>query len=161
MHRSIAAVSKRFIGWRKGEGFLVSLTFAYFFFCIAAYYCVKPVSRASILDTVGAQGVPFADLIVVVLLGPLVAFFGRFTRGEKKSKLVRNSLIVCVFSFLLFGFFFPGQSDLLSIVFYLWVAIFSVFNATLFWLVANDHFRPRQAKRLFGCLLYTSDAADD
>ena len=35
-------------------------------------------------------------------------------------------------------------------LFYIWVSVFSVLVVTLFWLVANDLYRPREAKRLFG-----------
>src|SRR3989338_3949705 len=150
MHRTIGFISKRFIQIRPGETRKVLLTFLYFFLVITAYYVIKPVSRSLVLGDLGSRLVPYIDLICAMLMGPIVTLFAYLVDRLPKHRLVSLSfwavIGVLVVFWRLLGFNYPWISG----AFYIWVAIFSVLVVTLFWLVANDLYRPREAKRLFG-----------
>ncbi|MBI3330639.1 MAG: MFS transporter, partial [Candidatus Omnitrophica bacterium] len=150
MHRTIGYLSKRFVQIRPGEGRRVVLTFLYFFLIITAYYLIKPVSRSLVLGELGSRLVPYVDLVCAVLMGPVVTLFARLVDRVPKSTLVSGSFGVVIALLLGFWKLLALPAPWVAGVFYIWVAIFSVLVVTLFWLVANDLYRPREAKRLFG-----------
>lgn len=150
MHRTIGYLSKRVAHIRPGEGPRVLLTFLYFFLIITAYYVIKPVSRSLVLGDLGARLVPYADLICAILMGPIVTLFARLVDRVPKPKLVSGSFWTVIGMLVIFWQLLHWPVAWISGAFYIWVAIFSVLVVTLFWLVANDLYRPREAKRLFG-----------
>src|SRR3989338_2772490 len=150
MHRTIGYLSKRFAHIQPGEGRKVTLTFLYFFLIITAYYLLKPVSRSLVLGELGSRLVPYVDLVCAVLMGPVVTVFARLVDRVPKSTLVSGSFGVVIAILLGFWKLLALPVPWAAAAFYIWVAIFSVLVVTLFWLVANDLYRPREAKRLFG-----------
>ncbi|MBI3997248.1 MAG: MFS transporter [Candidatus Omnitrophica bacterium] len=150
MHRTIGYISKRFVQIQPGEGRKVLLTFLYFFLIITAYYVIKPVSRSLILGDLGSRMIPYMDLICAILMGPLVTLFARLVDRISKPRLVTYSFWTVTGILLLFWALLGGTFPVVTGAFYIWVAIFSVLVVTLFWLVANDLYHPREAKRLFG-----------
>ena len=150
MHRTIGFISKRFVQIRPGEERKVFLTFAYFFLIITSYYLIKPVSRSLVLGELGSKMVPYVDLVCAILMGPFVTLFARFVDRMPKPRLVSVSFGAVIGILLLFWGLLASPRPALAGLFYVWVSIFSVLVVTLFWLVANDLFRPQEAKRLFG-----------
>jgi len=150
MHRAIGYLSKRFVQIRPGEGRKVLLTFLYFFLIITAYYVIKPVSRSLVLGTLGSRLVPYIDLVCAMLMGPIVTLFARFVDRVSKPRLVSYSFWAVIGVLVLFWWLLHWPVPWVTGVFYVWVAICSVLLVTLFWLVANDLYRAREAKRLFG-----------
>jgi len=150
MHRAIGYLSKRFVHVKEGEAPKVLLTFLYFFLVITAYYVIKPVSRSLVLGDLGSRFVPYVDLISAIVMGPMVTLFARLAGRIEKHRLV--SLTFFAVAGCLVGFWRLLQlSDKWVVAaFYIWVSIFSVLVVTLFWLVANDLYHAREAKRLFG-----------
>ncbi len=150
MHRAIGYISKCFVRIRPGEENKTYLTFFYFFLVITAYYVIKPVSRSLVLGELGSRMVPYVDLICVVVMGPVVALFARLVDRLKKQQLVACSFWFVTAVLLLFWKLLSFKAPWIAGAFYVWVSVLSVLVVTLFWLVANDLFHPREAKRLFG-----------
>ena len=151
MHRTIGYISKRLIQVRQGEGRKVFLTFLYFFLVITAYYVIKPVSRSLVLGNLGSKMVPYVDLLSALIMGPMVTIFAWLVDRVPKRRLVSltfGAVILCL------GLFWKllslPNNQWVPAAFYVWVSIFSVLVVTLFWLVANDLYHAREAKRLFG-----------
>ncbi len=152
MHRTIGYVSKRLLLIRPGEGRKVFLTFLYFFLAITAYYVIKPVSRALVLDDLGHKMVPYIDLVCAIVMGPIVTLFAKSVDRFSKQRLVAFSFWLVTAVMLVFWKLLEWKQGWTAAAFYVWVSIFSVLVVTLFWLVANDLYRPRDAKRLFGLI---------
>ena len=150
MHRTIGFISKRLTQIRAGEGPKVFLTFLYFFLVITAYYIIKPVSRSLVLGELGSRLVPYVDLISAVLMGPMVALFARLVDRVDKQRLVSGTFWVVAANLVVFWKLLQWPDKWVPAAFYVWVSVFSVLVVTLFWLVANDLYHPREAKRLFG-----------
>ena len=150
MHRTIGYISKKLVAIRPGEGRKVLMTFLYFFLAITAYYVIKPVSRSLILDDLGHRMVPWVDLICAIVMGPIVGLFAKLVDRVSKPDLVTCSFWAVIVVTLFFWELLAWQQPWVAGAFYVWVSIFSVLVVTLFWLVANDLYRPRDAKRLFG-----------
>lgn len=152
MHRTIGYLSKRFVQIRSGEGRKVFLTALYFFLIITAYYVIKPVSRSLVLGELGSRMVPYVDLLSAILMGPFVTLFARLVDRMRKPQLLSLSFITVIAVLVLFWRLLAWPVPWIAGAFALWVSIFSVLVVTLFWLVANDLYRPREAKRLFGLI---------
>ena len=150
MHRTIGYLSKRFTHIRPGEGRRVMLTFLYFFLVITAYYVIKPVSRSLVLGELGSRVVPYVDLACAIVMGPFVTLFARLVDRMQKPQLVSLAFWSVIAILVLFWRLLDGHAPWVAGVFYVWVSVFSVLVVTLFWLVANDLYRPREGKRLFG-----------
>jgi len=150
MHRTIGFLSKRLAQIHPGEGRKVLLTFSYFFLVITAYYIIKPVSRSLVLGELGARMVPYIDLVCAVLMGPVVTLFARLVDRVSKPRLVSLWFCGVIVVLLVFWRLLAWPVPWIAGAFYVWVAIFSVLVVTLFWLVANDLYTPREARRLFG-----------
>ena len=150
MHRTIGFLSKRLTQIRAGEGRKVFLTFLYFFLVITAYYIIKPVSRSLILGELGSRLVPYVDFISAALMGPMVALFAHLVDRMDKQRLVRGTFWTVAANLVIFWKLLQWPDKWVPAAFYVWVSIFSVLVVTLFWLVANDLYHPREAKRLFG-----------
>jgi ATP/ADP translocase len=150
MHRAIGYLSKRFAQIRPGEERKVLLTFLYFFLIITAYYVIKPVSRSLVLGELGSRMIPYVDLVAAILMGPVVTLFARLVDRMRKPQLVSGSFWAVIGVLVVFWKLLASSAPWIAGAFYVWVAVFSVLVVTLFWLVANDLYRPREAKRLFG-----------
>ena len=150
MHRTIGFLSKRLAQIHPGEGRKVLLTFCYFFLVITAYYIIKPVSRSLVLGELGARMVPYVDLVCAVLMGPVVTLFARLVDRMSKPRLVSLWFFGVIIVLLVFWQLLAWPIPWIAGAFYVWVAIFSVLVVTLFWLVSNDLYTPREARRLFG-----------
>ncbi len=150
MHRTIGFLSKRFVHLRPGEGRKVALTFSYFFLVITAYYVIKPVSRSLVLGELGSRMVPYVDFVCALLMGPVVTLFARLVDRLEKPRLVSLTFWAVIAVILVFWKLLAWPVPWIAGAFYVWVAIFSVLVVTLFWLIANDLYHPREARRLFG-----------
>ena len=150
MHRTIGYLSKRVVDIRPGEGKKVLLTFLYFFLIITSYYLIKPVSRSLALGALGSRMIPYIDLVCAAVMGPIVTGFARFVDRVPKTQLVSRTFWLLIGLLVAFWRLLTWHWPLVTSIFYVWVSIFSVLVVTLFWLVANDLYRSREAKRLFG-----------
>ncbi len=150
MHRTIGYLSKRFAHIRPGEGKKVLLTFTYFFLVITAYYVIKPVSRSLVLGELGSRMVPYVDLVCALVMGPVVTLFAWLVDRVSKTRLVSLAFAAVTFFTLVFWKLLAWHNWWVAAALYIWVSILSVLVVTLFWLVANDLYRARDAKRLFG-----------
>ncbi len=150
MHRTIRALSNRLTHLRAGEGPKVWWTFLYFFLLITAYYVIKPVSRSLILGESGVRLMPYGDLLSVVLVGPVVSLFAGLVDRLEKRRVVSLALWMAIAGLAAFWQLLQGPFRWGPVALYAWVSVLSVLVVTLFWLVANDLYHPRQGKRLFG-----------
>jgi ATP:ADP antiporter, AAA family len=126
-------------------------SFAYFFTLLAGYYVLRPL-RDQMAITGGIRNLPwlftatFATLLVAQpLYGMLVANLPR----ARFIPIVNHFFVV---NLALFWLFLTLQIDtaLVARMFYVWVAVFSLFSVAVFWSFMADLFTADQGKRLFG-----------
>ncbi len=126
-------------------------SFAYFFTLLAGYYVLRPL-RDQMAITGGIRNLPwlftatFATLLVAQpLYGMLVAKLPR----ARFIPIVNHFFVV---NLALFWLFFTLQINtaLVARLFYVWVAVFSLFSVAVFWSFMADLFTADQGKRLFG-----------
>jgi AAA family ATP:ADP antiporter len=126
-------------------------SFGYFFALLAGYYVLRPL-RDQMAIAGGVRNLPwlftatFATLLVAQpLYGMLVAKLPR----ARFIPIVNHFFVV---NLALFWLFLTLQINtaLVARMFYVWVAVFSLFSVAVFWSFMADLFTADQGKRLFG-----------
>jgi AAA family ATP:ADP antiporter len=126
-------------------------SFAYFFTLFAGYYVLRPL-RDQMGIAGGVRNLPWmftATFVTLLVAQPLY--------GALVAKLPRIRFIPIVYHFFvanlaLFWLLLTLQIDtaIVARVFYVWVAVFSLFAIAVFWSFMADLFTADQGKRLFG-----------
>jgi AAA family ATP:ADP antiporter len=130
------------------------------FLLFTAYYLIKPVREAFILQggsaqifgwTVGkAEIKSYASAGMAFLLLFVVPFYGRLASAVARQRLI--TFVTLFFVSNLVVFFLLSQTKVgvaTAIAFFVWVGIFNNLVVAQFWSFANDLYLPDQGKRLF------------
>jgi ATP:ADP antiporter, AAA family len=126
-------------------------SFAYFFTLLAGYYVLRPL-RDEMGIAGGVRNLPWlftATFVTLLVAQPLY--------GTLVARLPRARFIPFVYHFFAanLGLFWllltlHAGTAIIARVFYVWVAVFSLFAVAVFWSFMADLFTPDQGKRLFG-----------
>jgi ATP:ADP antiporter, AAA family len=126
-------------------------SFAYFFTLLAGYYVLRPL-RDEMGIAGGVRNLPWmftATFVTLLVAQPLY--------GVLVARLPRGRFIPFVYHFFvanlaLFWLLLTlhANTALIARVFYVWVAVFSLFAVAVFWSFMADLFNADQGKRLFG-----------
>jgi len=126
-------------------------SFAYFFMLLAGYYVLRPL-RDEMGIAGGVKNLPWlftATFVALLVAQPLY--------GELVARLTRARFIPVVYHFFaanlaLFWLLLTLHvgTAIVARVFYVWVAVFSLFAIAVFWSFMADLFTADQGKRLFG-----------
>jgi ATP:ADP antiporter, AAA family len=137
----------------RGQEWLALTVSAAFFFCLlAAYYIIRPV-REQFSAAVGSIGLPvfyMATFVVTLLLTPVFGVLvARYRRGQFVPA-VYAFFALCLIAFIpLFQLEAQIGVKVLGAIFFVWVSVFNLFVVALFWSLMADIFAPEQARRLF------------
>ncbi|MDD8015558.1 MAG: hypothetical protein PHX45_07675, partial [Acidobacteriota bacterium] len=143
----------RLVGARPEELPSALMMFFYFFLLTASIYIVKPVKVSLYLKWLKADGLPYAYLVTALLMGFFVTLNSRLIQRMRRQVYISWSLGFFILSLCLFWALFRLQWRWLSIIFWFWSDLFIVTSVTQFWILINDIYAPRQAKRLVGFLV--------
>ncbi len=141
---------------RRDEWFKAGFMFLYSFFIFATLYILKPVRSSLYLDTHGAENLWIGYIVEGILLFFVTWIYVRFAKQFKnKSDFFTFTTVFLISNILGFWVFFKFHMKVswFVLLFYGWVATYSVTVATQFWTMANDIFNPEEAKRLFGFII--------
>jgi AAA family ATP:ADP antiporter len=126
-------------------------SFAYFFMLLAGYYVIRPL-RDEMAIAGGIRNLPWlftATFLTLLAAQPLY--------GALVARLPRAQFIPVVYHFFaanlaLFWLLLTLHigTAIVAQVFYVWVAVFSLFAVAVFWSFMADLFTADQGKRLFG-----------
>lgn len=143
-------ILSRIVDIRPGEKTIVFLFFSYFFLIMFPYYIIKSLRDAKYLEEAGALYLPVAYLLTAVVMGFFVAFYSRLQAKMHRRVLIISSLVVFIVTCLLFRQLFYFRISNTPLVFWVWANIYIVVLGTQFWILVNDVFNPREARRLIG-----------
>jgi len=144
------SILSRIANIKPGEERIGILLFFYFFFITAPLSIIKPLRNAKLLTELGAEALPVAYLVTAVMIGFVVAFHSRIQVRISHRRLITGSLLLFILSGLVFLVPYPEGWKWISILFWVWANIFVVVLVTQFWIIVNDAFNPREARRLIG-----------
>jgi ATP:ADP antiporter, AAA family len=126
-------------------------SFAYFFALLAGYYVLRPL-RDQMAITGGVRNLPWMFTATFVTLLVAQPLYGMLVAKLPRARFIPIVNHFFVANLALFWLFFTLQIDtaLVARIFYVWVAVFSLFTVAVFWSFMADIFTADQGKRLFG-----------
>jgi AAA family ATP:ADP antiporter len=136
----------------RGEAVTVLLLTLNVFLLLSAYYVIKPVREALILDMAsGAEYKSYMSGVIAISLFVLVPLYGKLVDRLTRSKLMIGVSLAFAAQLGLFCLLasLPSLSDKLGLIFYAWVGVFNVMVVAQFWGFANDLYDKEQGERLF------------
>ena len=151
--RQIHKVLSRFVDIRPEETSTSILMFFYFFLITSSVYIIKPVKISLFLDQLSFERLPYAYLLTALLIGFIVSLNSRLLQVMKRERYISFSLVFFITCLLIFWVLFRIQWKWLSLIYWFWAEIFTITSITQFWILINDIYTPRQAKRLIGFLV--------
>ena len=145
-------ILSRIIDIRPGEEIIASLLFLYFFSIMFPYYIIKPYRDAKYIIKEGSEYLPIAYLATAIVVGIVVAFYSRLHARVPRRVLIILCLVFFMVTCLISQRLFVKEEKFawMPLVFWVWANIFIVVLGTQFWMLVNDVFNPREAKRLIG-----------
>ena len=146
-------VLTRFVDIREEEVVSSLFMFFYFFLITTTAYIIKPVKISLFLGWLSVEKLPYAYLLTALLIGFVVSLNSWLLHTRNRKFYISLSLTFFIINLLLFWWFFKFEWAWLSLVFWFWADIFTATSVTQFWLLVNDIYNPRQAKRLIGFLV--------
>ena len=134
---------------RGGEGAPLLLLTLNIFLILTAYYVMKPVREALILDQPGgAELKSYAYAAQAVLLVVLVPLYGALATRLPRRRLI--NVVSAFFVACLPVFYLLAEAKVsVGMVFFLWIGVFSLMVIAQFWAYANDIYTTEAGKRLF------------
>jgi AAA family ATP:ADP antiporter len=139
---------------RAGEAPRLLLLTANVFLILTAYYVMKPVREALILDQPhGAEIKSYTLAAQAALLVLIVPLYGRLATLLPRRRLIN---VVTVFFVLCLPLFYAlTQAGVgVAIPFFMWIGVFSLMVIAQFWAYANDIHTPEEGKRLFAVIAF-------
>lgn len=130
---------------------LVSALF--YFILFASYYILRPVRDAMASDWTNTE-VSFLWNINFLVSAVLISIYGFAVSKMSFRKVVPIMYGLFAVSFVTF-YFLSGMIEdrvLADKAFYVWVSVFALFHASVFWMFMADTFNSDQAKRSFAII---------
>ena len=148
----------RIVDIKPGEEKLVVLLFVCFFLITSPHTIIKALRYADLLTKEGTKGLPIAYLCAAIVTGLVVLFHSRIHSRISSQLMIISSLIFFIITGLLLHLLlltdYGMTSAFLSYFYWVWASILIIVLLTQFWLIINEVFNPREAKRLIafcGC----------
>jgi ATP:ADP antiporter, AAA family len=145
---------ERLLGLNASELRRTLPLFAYLFLVMAGSVASRAARDALFLERYRAIDLPYADIVIAVLVALVVSLYLRIGRHTS----LRNVQVASLLFFAGLGLFFwwlsggaaAGEPGWLPAVIYVWVGVFSVLVPVQVWTLANYVMTTREAKRGFG-----------
>jgi AAA family ATP:ADP antiporter len=145
----LTRILSRVVDIKPGEERIALLLFSYFFLITAPFMIIKSVRDAAYLDELGPDKLPYA-YATAFLVGLVVSFHSKMQAKLSRYRLITFSLLFFILTSFLFFLLLPKGWVWVPVVYWMWANVFVVVTITQFWMVVNDIFNPREAKRLIG-----------
>lgn len=120
------------------------------FLIIGSFYILKPVRSSVFLVSFGPAQLPYVFMLIAVIGGGIATVYSRMAPLVRLSRLVVASSLITVAILVLFRLLMPLNQGWVSYAFYIVVSLYGVITTSQFWLLANNIFDSREARRLFG-----------
>lgn len=135
---------------REEEGLTAVLMFAYSFLAMAGYNVVKPATRSQFIDSLGANNIPYVQLVAGLIMGFVIQGYTSAMRFLPRRWVFAATQGVMVGLLVVFWTLFKTGESWVPVAFYLWGVLAGSLLISQFWSLANDIYDARQAKRVFG-----------
>jgi AAA family ATP:ADP antiporter len=141
---------KPLVDLREHETVTVVLMFTYSFLAMTAYNIIKPATRSTFISGLGADNLPWVQLVAGILIGFIMQGYSRVIGLVPRRWAIPVTQLGCVGLLLALWVPLSARHEWASVVFYVLGLILGILLISQFWTLANDVYDPRQAKRVFG-----------
>jgi AAA family ATP:ADP antiporter len=152
MFRSIQEYFQSIFDIRRGERTRTVGMFLYLLSLLFAYYILKPVTRALFLNNFDIDKLPILYIIIAPAAGFFAYLYSRVAVRTSLRAAVTWTLLIFISNMILIWWLMRFNYRWLYYAFPVWVSLFSIISTSQFWLVANNVFNPREAKRIYALL---------
>jgi AAA family ATP:ADP antiporter len=136
---------------RTGEAGTAFLLMLSMFVLLTAYYIIKPVREALILDGAGAEIKSYAGAAQAMLFLIVLPLYSALASRVNRIWLI-NGVTAFFISNLAIFYVLSRLHFNLGVPFFLWVGMFNVMLVAQFWAFANDVYTEERGKRLFAII---------
>jgi AAA family ATP:ADP antiporter len=141
---------KPLVELREHETVTAALMFAYSFLAMTAYNIIKPATRSTFISGLGADNLPWVQLVAGILIGFIMQGYSRVIGFVPRRWAIPVTQAGCVGLLLALWIPLAAKQEWASVAFYVLGLILGILLISQFWTLANDIYDARQAKRLFG-----------
>jgi AAA family ATP:ADP antiporter len=135
---------------RPAEWSLASTLCAYFFLLMALQHLLKPPRNAYFLSTAGAANLPWAYIASAAFSALATLAYGRWVAPLARPRQILGTLAVIAATLVGFWVLLQEPGVWVAGAFYVWIQAFGLLLVSQFFLLGNDLYDPRQAKRIYG-----------
>jgi len=134
-----------------GEGLTAFLLTLNVFLLFLAYYIIKPVRDALMLDSWPAEIKSYLSAAIAVSLIFVVKIFSAIASRVPRQKLITWVTLFFISNLIIFYILYllSVGSGAMGIIFFIWAGIFNLIVVAQFWGFANDIYTEEEGKRLF------------
>ncbi len=141
---------KPVVDLREHETVTAALMFTYSFLAMTAYNIIKPATRSTFISGLGADNLPWVQLVAGILIGFIMQGYSRVIGFVPRRWAIPVTQVGCVGLLLALWVPLASAQEWASIAFYVLGLILGILLISQFWTLANDVYDARQAKRIFG-----------
>ncbi|MBF0407884.1 MAG: hypothetical protein HQM10_11050 [Candidatus Riflebacteria bacterium] len=133
------------------QSYPVVLAFAWYFLTMCAVYFLMPIRGAFLMKNLGSEILPYAFMSNALTTALVVWIYGSFAHLPRRQ-IIGGTLIVLLSSMFiwLFAAVYASTIGWVSFLFSVWLDIFVILAATIFWTSIDDIFTFEGAKSTFG-----------
>ena len=138
---------------RPGEGRSVAWAALTFFLIMTAYFVLRPVRDALVLEGDPAF-ITWLFTATFIAMTAIAAPWGALVARVPRARLVPLSFRAFVVQLLIFAGLvtWGGAPVVVGQVFYVWLSVFNLFVVSVFWSLCADLARPEQGRRVFAAI---------
>ena len=146
VHRMLGRV----VSLRDDEVTVALLMFAYSFLAMTAHTILRPVTGSTFIDQLGADNQPFVQLGVGLFSGVLMHWYSTAARRLPRRRVIPITQLALVALVVVLWALQRTGAVWVTVALYSFGLLFGLFLISQFWMLANEIYDARQAKRLFG-----------
>ena len=121
-----------------------------FFLIITALYQLKPASRSLIIESMGAQRLPYVWIITAVTMIVFISFYHRLVERFSRLNIVLGTCLIISGLLVVFRVIAKGHGIIVPIGLYVFVDILSVVLVEQFWSLTNSIYTTQEGKSWYG-----------
>ncbi len=145
-------VIARLTNTRSGERTVALLMFAYSFLVMTSHNILKPVTKSKFIDQLGSDNLPYVLMASSVLVAVVMhGYSGGIRRLPRQYVIPIAQSALAVLLVVLWALLRTG-AVWVTVALYFFGQILGVLLISQFWMLANEVYDARQAKRLFGLI---------
>ncbi len=139
----------RYIALRK-LGIRASFLFVNFFLIITALYQLKPASRSLIIESIGAQRLPYVWIITAITMVVFISFYHRLVERFSRLNIVLGTCLTISGLMIVFRVLASSHGIIVPVCIYVLYDVVSVILVEQFWSLTNSIYTTREGKSWYG-----------